>query len=66
MSTSARRIIRRSRAPIAPGHADYAYDAKYGLRDSRGGGRASARETAARVAAGAVARLVIPEVTIRA
>ena len=49
-----------------PGHADYAYDAKYGLRDPRGGGRASARETASRVAAGAVARLVIPEVTIRA
>jgi chorismate synthase len=49
-----------------PGHADYAYDAKYGLRDHRGGGRASARETAARVAAGAVARLVIPEVRIRA
>jgi chorismate synthase len=49
-----------------PGHADYAYDAKYGLRDPRGGGRASARETAARVAAGAVARLVIPEVRIRA
>ncbi|MCL4671470.1 MAG: chorismate synthase [Sphingomonadaceae bacterium] len=49
-----------------PGHADYAYDAKYGLRDYRGGGRSSARETAARVAAGAVARLVIPEVTILA
>ncbi len=49
-----------------PGHADFAYEAKYGLRDWRGGGRASARETAARVAAGAVARLVIPEVTIRA
>jgi chorismate synthase len=49
-----------------PGHADYAYDAKYGLRDWRGGGRSSARETAARVAAGAVARLVIPEVSIRA
>ena len=49
-----------------PGHADYAYDAKYGLRDPRGGGRSSARETAARVAAGAVARLVIPEVSIRA
>ena len=48
-----------------PGHADYAYDAKYGLRDWRGGGRSSARETAARVAAGAVARLVIPEVEIR-
>ena len=49
-----------------PGHADYAYDAKYGFRDWRGGGRSSARETAARVAAGAVARLVIPEVAIRA
>jgi chorismate synthase len=48
-----------------PGHADYAYDAKYGLRDHRGGGRSSARETASRVAAGAVARLVIPQVTIR-
>jgi chorismate synthase len=49
-----------------PGHADYAYDAKYGLRDPRGGGRSSARETASRVAAGAVARLVIPQVKIRA
>ncbi len=49
-----------------PGHADYAYDAKYGLRDYRGGGRSSARETAARVAAGAIARLVIPEVRIEA
>jgi chorismate synthase len=49
-----------------PGHADYAYDAKYGFRDYRGGGRSSARETAARVAAGAVARLAIPEVTITA
>jgi len=47
-----------------PGHADYAYDAKYGFRDYRGGGRSSARETAARVAAGAIARLAIPEVTI--
>ncbi|MBL0115109.1 MAG: chorismate synthase [Sphingomonadales bacterium] len=49
-----------------PGHADYSYDAKYGLRDFRGGGRSSARETAARVAAGAVARLVIPEVELLA
>lgn len=49
-----------------PGHADYAYDAKYGIRDWRGGGRSSARETAARVAAGAVARLVVPEVTLQA
>lgn len=47
-----------------PGHADFSYDAKYGFRDYRGGGRSSARETAARVAAGAVARLVIPEVTL--
>jgi chorismate synthase len=49
-----------------PGHADYAYDAKYGFRDYRGGGRSSARETAARVAAGGVARLVIPEVEVLA
>jgi chorismate synthase len=48
-----------------PGHADFAYDAKYGVRDYRGGGRSSARETAARVAAGAVARKVIPGVSIR-
>ncbi|MEH3116865.1 MAG: chorismate synthase [Methylorubrum populi] len=49
-----------------PGHADYTYDAKYGLRDYRGGGRSSARETAARVAAGAVARKVIPGIAVRA
>src|SRR5437868_9412559 len=48
-----------------PGHADYSYFAKYGVRDYRGGGRQSARETAARVAAGAVARLIVPGVTIR-
>ena len=42
-----------------PGHADFAYDAKYGVRDYRGGGRASARETAMRVAAGAIARKVL-------
>ncbi|MCL6741853.1 chorismate synthase [Sphingomonas sp. RB56-2] len=53
-------------APHRPGHADFAYDAKYGFRDPRGGGRASARETAMRVAGGAVARLVIPEVNIAA
>ena len=53
-------------APHRPGHADFAYDAKYGLRDPRGGGRASARETAMRVAGGAVARLVIPEVNFAA
>ncbi len=49
-----------------PGHADIAYDMKYGIRDYRGGGRSSARETAMRVAAGAVARLVLGAgVTIR-
>ena len=50
-----------------PGHADLTYHLKYGVRDPRGGGRASARETASRVAAGAVARLVLGEaVRIRA
>jgi chorismate synthase len=50
-----------------PGHADYVYDAKYGVRDYRGGGRSSARETAMRVAAGAVARRVLGEaIQIRA
>lgn len=48
-----------------PGHADFTYDAKYGIRDYRGGGRSSARETASRVAGGAVARKVIPNVSIR-
>jgi chorismate synthase len=49
-----------------PGHADYTYDAKYGLRDYRGGGRSSARETASRVAAGAIARKVVPGMRVRA
>jgi chorismate synthase len=48
-----------------PGHADYTYDAKYGLRDYRGGGRQSARETAARVAAGAIARKIVPGMVVR-
>ena len=48
-----------------PGHADFTYDAKYGIRDYRGGGRSSARETAMRVAAGAIARKVIPGLTVR-
>ena len=48
-----------------PGHADFTYDTKYGVRDYRGGGRSSARETAARVAAGAVARKVVPGVSVR-
>ena len=53
------------RDKFRPGHADWTYQAKYGVRDYRGGGRSSARETAARVAAGAVARKVIPGVSIR-
>ncbi len=53
------------RDKFRPGHADYTYQAKYGVRDYRGGGRSSARETAARVAAGAVARKIIPGVSIR-
>src|SRR5690606_29729396 len=48
-----------------PGHADYTYDIKYGIRDPRGSGRASARETAMRVAAGAIARKVVPGMTVR-
>ncbi|MFQ5534929.1 MAG: chorismate synthase [Sphingomonadales bacterium] len=49
-----------------PGHADYSYMAKYGIRDYRGGGRASARETAARVAAGAIARKILgAEIVVR-
>jgi chorismate synthase len=49
-----------------PGHADYTYDVKYGLRDYRGGGRQSARETATRVAAGAIARRIVPGLNVRA
>jgi chorismate synthase len=49
-----------------PGHADFTYEAKYGLRDYRGGGRSSARETATRVAAGAIARKIVPGMTVRA
>src|SRR5258705_13034077 len=48
-----------------PGHAGYVYDIKYGLQDYRGGGRASARETAMRVAAGAIARKIVPGLTVR-
>jgi len=48
-----------------PGHADYTYDIKYGIRDYRGGGRSSARETAARVAAGGLARKVVPGLKVR-
>ena len=52
-------------AKFRPGHADFTYQAKYGIRDHRGGGRSSARETAMRVAAGAIARKVLGAVTIR-
>ncbi|MBN9025458.1 MAG: chorismate synthase [Rhizobiales bacterium] len=48
-----------------PDHADLTYDIKYGIRDYRGGGRSSARETAARVAAGAIARKVVPGMSVR-
>ena len=49
-----------------PGHAGYTYDVKYGFHDYRGGGRASARETAMRVAAGAIARKIVPGLNVRA
>ncbi|ESR24742.1 chorismate synthase [Lutibaculum baratangense] len=49
-----------------PGHADFTYEMKYGLRDPRGGGRSSARETAMRVAAGAVAKKIVPNMKVRA
>jgi chorismate synthase len=49
-----------------PGHADKTYDLKYGYRDHRGGGRSSARETAVRVAAGAIARHILPQIQIQA
>ena len=48
-----------------PGHADVTYDVKYGIRDYRGGGRSSARETAMRVAAGGIARKIVPGLTVR-
>lgn len=47
-----------------PSHADYTYDAKYGNRDYRGGGRSSARETAARVAAGAIAKMILKDLGV--
>ncbi len=49
-----------------PSHADYVYEKKYGIRDYRGGGRSSARETASRVVAGAIAKQAIPEIKINA
>jgi chorismate synthase len=65
-NVDARSVDYPADAPFRPGHADFTYQAKYGLRDPRGGGRASARETASRVAAAAVARLVISDVSIAA
>lgn len=53
------------RDKFRPGHADFTYQEKYGVRDYRGGGRSSARETAARVAAGAIARKIVPNVSVR-
>ena len=53
------------RESYRPGHADYTYAAKYGIRDYRGGGRSSARETAMRVAAGAIARKIVPGLSVR-
>jgi chorismate synthase len=52
-------------AVYRPGHADFTYDVKYGLRDFRGGGRSSARETATRVAAGAIARKIVSGLIVR-
>jgi chorismate synthase len=49
-----------------PSHADFTYEKKYGIRDHRGGGRSSARETACRVVAGAIARQIIPKISINA
>jgi len=53
------------KSKFRPGHADYTYIQKYGIRDHRGGGRSSARETAMRVAGGAIARKIIPNIRIR-
>lgn len=53
------------RAAYRPSHADFTYDSKYGIRDHRGGGRSSARETAARVAAGAIAKMLLETAGIR-
>ncbi len=52
-------------AQFRPSHADYTYQVKYGVRDYRGGGRSSARETAARVAAGAVAKILLTEENVK-
>jgi len=65
MSTRAPRTTGTSRTSSAPVTADYTYLVKYGVRDWRGSGRASARETASRVAAGAIARKVVPGMRVR-
>ncbi len=59
------RAYAKNAAVFRPGHGDITYQAKYGIRDFRGGGRSSARETAARVAAGAVAQLVLDTYNIK-
>jgi chorismate synthase len=56
---SAAKIIHTFKNTFRPSHADFTYESKYGVRDYRGGGRSSARETAARVAAGAIAKLLL-------
>lgn len=53
-------------AVFRPSHADYTYEQKYGVRDPRGGGRSSARETASRVVAGAIAKQILPQIKITA
>ena len=63
MSTSGRKDYGDIKDKFRPGHADFTYWEKYGIRDYRGGGRSSARETAMRVAAGAIARKVIAGVS---
>ena len=54
-----RKIMRRCESTFRPSHADFTYEAKYGTRNWQGGGRASARETIGRVAAGAIAKKVL-------
>ena len=62
MRTKDPEITETIKDKFRPGHADYTYFKKYGIRDYRGGGRQSARETACRVAAGAVAKIVLKKI----
>ena len=62
MKTKNLETMRSIKNKFRPGHADFTYFKKYGIRDFRGGGRQSARETACRVAAGAVARIVLKKI----